>query len=299
MFYQGKLSTRPLILAAILVVLFAFNSSSWAGNNHYPDGVEDFMSGAAPPPGLYLKQYGVYITKSSLRDKNGDDAGLDLDVSAFVTTSRFIYVTPLKLFCADYLVQALIPLYNIDFEISGVLDQDSSGLGDITVTPFGLSWHFSPNWHMVLAEDITLPTGNYDSDNLASQIVSRDNATFETVLAITYLNKGWDVSTKLMYDISTDGDENNIDYGDEFHFDWAVGYDVIKGLTIGVAGYAYWQLEEDSDNSGKAESFAIGPAIKYWPNKGRFSATLKYLDEFGVKNAAEGDRMFLNIIWAF
>jgi hypothetical protein len=218
-------------------------------------------------------------------------------------TPRFIYVTPWKLFGADYLVQVLTPIYQVDFKVKapGGPDVNDTGLGDITVTPFGLSKHFGPNFHAVLALDIMLPTGHYDSTNPASTVVNRNNTTFETVLAMTYLNKGFDISTKLMFDVSTKKD--GYDPGNEFHFDWAAGYNVNADITVGASGYSYWQLAEDKTNgvsSGvKGQVFGAGPTIKYWPKKGPVSATFKYHSEFGAKNVPVGSAAWLNIIYAF
>ena len=292
--------------AFLPLVLFCFTlvcgTDAWSANMHYPNGAEDFMSGAAPPPGLYLKNYIAYITKDKLVDNSGNKV-VDLDVSAKVMTPRFIYVTPWKLFGADYLVQLLTPIYQVDFKVKapGAPDVNDSGLGDITVTPFGLSKHFGPNFHAVLAEDITLSTGHYDAKNPATTVVSRNNTTFETVLALTYLDNGFDVSSKFMFDVSTKSD--GIEWGNEFHFDWGAGYNVTEDVTVGASGYAYWQLAEDKKNGvstgGKGEVYGAGPTIKYWPKKGPFSATAKYQTEFGGKNVPVGDAFWLNIIYAF
>jgi hypothetical protein len=34
--------------------------------------------------------------------------------------------------------------------------------------------------------------------------------------------------------------------GDEFHFEWAIGYELCEGLLIGVVGYDWRQLTGDS-----------------------------------------------------
>ena len=56
--------------------------------------------------------------------------------------------------------------------------------------------------------------------------------------------------------------------GDEFHWEWAVGFECMKGLVLGVVGYDYRQITGDSGSGAKLGPFegsvdAIGPGLSY------------------------------------
>lgn len=315
-------------LLQLLVALFflALAAPSWASfpasGQAYPNGAEDFVSGALPPPGVYLKNYFALIQKNRLADDDGSKVPANFSADVTVVVPRFIWVTPVELLGASWATQIFLPMYWADVQSDDLappgerLDNRAAGMGDIIFTPMALGWHFSPNFHMIGALDFFLPTGNYEADNLASQIVAKNHWTIQPVIALTYLRGGMDVSVKFMYDFTTKNDDyilggvgpGELDSGQAFHFDWGVGYAPKEGLRVGLAGYSYWQTTKDefspdgggdTIDSDKGVVHAIGPAVKYWPNKGRFSATLKYNWEFGAKNLPEGQATWLNLVWVF
>lgn len=322
---SGTMHWKHIVRKVALVILCLAANPCWANlpfaGQHYPNGAEDFVSGALPPPGVYLKNYFALFQKDRLNDNSGDKLPVDLEADVTVAVPRFIWVTPKTLFGASVATQIFLPLYWSHVESNALgIDSEDAGLGDILLTPLALGWHFGPNFHLALGEDIFLPTGNYDNDNFATQILSKNHWTFETVLAASYLWKGFDFSAKFMYDFNTTNDDYNLpvgggaflngdlDPGQEFHVDWAIGYAPKEGLRLGISGYSYWQTtkdEFDPDAGGptikgdKGQIHAIGPTIKYWPNQGRFSAVLKHQWEFGAESLPEGQTTWLNVVWVF
>jgi hypothetical protein len=264
----------------------------------------------------------VYLpifSKDRLLDKNGDKI-VDFEADVRAITPRFIWVTPWKLFGASVASQVFFPTYWASVDIGGESGNggasfDDSGLGDILFTPVVLGWHLGPSLHVVAAEDLFLPTGDYDARDPSSQILSKNQVTFESVVAATYFIGNFDFSVKAMYDFNTKNDDyilgssaGKVQPGQEFHVDWAVSYAPTEAVRLGISGYSYWQVtkdEFDSDSGGpkvkgdQGQVHALGPAVQYWPNKGRFSATLKHQWEFGAKSLPEGQTSWLNVVWAF
>jgi len=118
------------------------------------------------------------------------------------------------------------------------------GLGDIIVDPFILGWHWK-NFHITAGLDVYLPTGSYDKAHLAN--AGRGYWTIEPVFAATYLSdSGIEVSGKFMYDFNLKNNDTNYQSGEEFHFDYTVGYHVDKQLTLGLGGYYYLQTAKIS-----------------------------------------------------
>jgi len=298
-----------------LLVSVAFSllicAQGWAGGGqHYPNGVEDFMVGALPPPGTYLVNYMLLVQKNSLKDNSGNNLPADFNASVFAEVPRLIYVSPYTLFGASLAAHVFVPFYSADVTASSAaipplnFDANDKGIGDIIFSPLILGWHFGPELHAVFALDMWAPTGNYDKSNPATQILSKNHWTFEPVLAVSYLKEGFDASAKLMYDFNTRNSDTNTDPGQEFHFDWALGYSLKNGLTGGVVGYNYWQTTDDEVNGRKVSDQksrvgGIGVGIKYWPKQGPFSMTLKQYWEYAAENIAAGPQTQFKITYAF
>ena len=57
---QLKIAFRSLLVSALFSVLIAAQGRAGGlpgSGGHYPNGAEDFMVGALPPPGTYLVNY--------------------------------------------------------------------------------------------------------------------------------------------------------------------------------------------------------------------------------------------------
>lgn len=300
-----------LSVASLLVIPSEKVYATEGGGNAYPLGAEDFMSGAVPPPGYYFIDYFLYYSADELNNKDGDNVDNAFDLDAVVNTFRFIYVTKQKIFGGFWGVHMFVPIWYLDVTATtpgGVMSDDKTGLGDIIVDPFILSWHFK-NWHLATGVDIYMPTGSYDKNDLAN--ISRNYWTFEPIFAFTYISDGgFEVSSKFMYDFNTNNPDTDYLSGQEFHFDYAVGYRV-SNWNLGVAGYYYKQITDDKingekvtfpaplgfDEGFKGQTFAVGPAVKY--NYKNMSFTLKYLWETAVEHRPEGSDLWFKFVYAF
>jgi len=300
---------RILLIAAVFSMFIA--TQCWAGGGqHYPNGTSDFMGGALPPPGTYLINYMLLVQKNSIKDNSGKSLPADFNASVFAEVPRLIYVTPLTLLGANWAVHAFLPTYSADVTATSKaipplnFDHNDKGIGDIIFSPLVLGWHFGPELHAVFALDMYAPTGNYDKNNAATSVLSKNHWTFEPVVAVSYLKEGFDVSAKLMYDFNTKNDDTKTEPGQEFHVDWALGYSLKNGLTGGLVGYNYWQVTDDKVNGNtvsgdKSKVGGIGVGLKYWPKQGPFSMVLKQYWEYDAKNIATGPQTQFNIIYAF
>jgi hypothetical protein len=84
--------------------------------------------------------------------------------------------------------------------------------------------------------------------------------------------------------------------GNEFHFEWAVGFECTPGLVLGVVGYDYRQLTGDSGAGALLGSFkgsvdAIGAGLSYTTviDKRPVTFNLRYYHEYGFDNLFHGD----------
>jgi len=107
-----------------------------------------------------------------------------------------------------------------------------------------------------------------------------------------------------MYDINTKNDDTKYLSGQEFHFDYTVGYHMDKNLAFGIGGYCYWQVTDDELNGVKVspdgfrgQVYAMGPQVQY--NYKNMSFSLKWQKEFEAQYKPEGDKLWLKFMLAF
>ncbi|MRR35115.1 hypothetical protein EG829_10580, partial [bacterium] len=237
------------------------------GGGAYPNGAEDFMTGALPPAGTYFLDYATYYGASSFKDNSGDNLFPKFDLAVMVNAIRIVHVTRYKILGADWGVHAFLPLAHMDVDATTGRD-DRSGMGDIIVDPIILGWH-SRNLHVTTGLDFYIPVGNYDEDRLTN--TGRNCWTVEPVAALTYLwDNGFELSGKFMYDFNWENPDTEYRSGQEFHFDYTLGYHVEKNLAVGAGGYYYYQTTDDEldghkvgTDGFKGRVAAIGPQAAY------------------------------------
>jgi hypothetical protein len=297
---RGACLARVLMMAAALLVLAGGTvaNATEGGGGAYPNGAEDFMSGAVPPPGTYFINYLEYYSADKFVGNSGSSVVPDFDLKVTAEVLRFIHVTDTKILGGFWGMHIFLPFLYVDVEAAGA-SKSKGGLGDIIIDPFILSWH-GKNWHAATGIDIYLPTGAYNRGFNAN--LGRNYWTFEPILAGTYVSDGgFEASAKLMYDFNTNNNASGYHSGQEFHTDFALSQKV-GNFRLGAAGYYYQQVTDDKFHGDEIEDFrgrviAIGPALKYDYKNMAFS--LKYQFETAVRNRPEGDNLWFKFTYAF
>jgi hypothetical protein len=259
------------------------------GGSIYPNGAENYILAAMPPPGLYGIAYIASYNANELRDNNGKRVPLDFDLDVSAVSSRLIWVTDQKLFGGQLAFHAIAPLVHISATVNG-MGKTKSGLADVTFGP-ALGYHASENLHYVFVLDINAPTGQYNKNDLVN--LGRNYWNLEPLFGVSYIQpRGLNADLKLMYDFNARNKDTDYRSGQEFHADYAIGWGFSPNFVAGVGGHVYKQTTDDElggatvgGNRGRA--FAIGPSIKYDNGKGWF-LTAKYANEYKVKNRARG-----------
>ena len=293
---------KKLLLLATPALLASPITLAFEGAQQYPLGAENFMAGALPPPGNYFINYLIHY-QGDLQDNDGNE--LPVDVKATANALRYIYVSNYKLFGGDWGMHAIVPLvYQKMNTPNPTWDNDwVFGLGDITLDPIIIGWHFPPDWHITVGLDIYLPTGKWD-ENDPTQRIGSNFWSFEPIFSFTYLNQsGFEVSAKLMYNIKTENNDTNYQSGDDFHMDYLIGQH-FGPWAVGLGGYYLQQTQDDELNGqevgpdgNRAQVFAFGPAVKYDYKGMSFIGTWNH--ETGVENYFEGNKFFFKFITAF
>ncbi|MGI3448979.1 SphA family protein [Citrobacter arsenatis] len=283
------------ILPGVAFLLAAPSVVATEGNGPgiYPDGLENYMSGALPAEGLHVLLYGGSARYDHVRDNKGHDiSGPGFSMNVNILAPRIIWVTEQHLLGGQLAFHSILPLLDVTAKSYG-RKYTSQGLGDITLGS-ALGFHPSRDLHFVLGVDVFAPTGDYDQYDPSS--LGRNYWAVQPVWAISYIpQKGVNADIKMMYDFNFRNEETNTRSGQAFHADYAVGWAVGNGWVVGIGGYAFMQTTNDdgpNSASAKAQAFSIGPSVRYANDRG-WLLTLKWQKERDVRNRPEGSQLYL------
>ena len=287
---------RATIFTSMLMLASgAAYATEGAGLGVYPDGLENFMSGALPPPGLYGIAYAGGLRYDSIRDGAGNRIDVpNFKVKVGVVAPRLVWVTGQSLLGGQLALHVVAPLLDVDVR-AGAGRWKKQGLGDMT---FGaaLGYHASPSLHYLASLDVVAPTGSYDRGDPAS--LGRNIWTIQPVVAVSLVQpSGWNVDLKAMYDINRRNRDTGTRSGQALHADYSVGWGFGNGWVAGLGGHLYRQTTDDKGPGAadKARAYALGPVLKYDSGKGWF-LTAKLQEEFGVRNRPQGRQFYLKAV---
>ena len=306
-------------LSAGLALLFILGSLAFprllqageGGGSLYPGGVEDFMAGALPPAGtkVFINYFTTYDA-CRLKDDNGNNKDT-FRLHVVSNALRFVDVTKVRVLGGDLLAHVIIPMLYEHVALSAgaasIADQGKAGVGDIEFGP-AIAWHPSPTFHHVLGVDVVAPTGQYQKTDVVN--VGRNYWGLDPIWAFTYLGggdsplPGLETSAKVMYWFNTQNSAADYRSGDEFSFDYLVGYH--RGdWVFGANGYFMVQTSDDvksgrsvAPNGDRGRAFSLGPALQYKAAKG-VEVTLKYQRDLSAHDRPVGDHYWLKLIRPF
>jgi hypothetical protein len=296
-----KLAMPTAAVAMAMVCVAPAAQAGEGGGSSYPGGVENFLTGAAPPPGFYVLEYVNVYRADKLKDGSGNDVPLPVfKVAANALATRFVWSTPTMVAGGNLMLHAIVPVADLKVEVPG-LSQRRSGLGDITFGP-AVGFHHSPSLHSVLGLDFVAPTGRYDQNDLAN--IGRNYWSLQPVLTMSQIDPaGFNADFKLTFNFSQRNKDTDYRSGNEVYLDYAAGWGLGNGWVLGAGGFAMRQLSDDTSAGAsvpdsKGAAFAIGPSLKYDDGKGWF-ITAKWTREMSVRNRPEGSALWIKTILPF
>lgn len=263
------------------------------GGSTYSNGASFFGVAYLPSPGLYLVNFSGYYSAHAFMLEGGKS--LSVFKASYVTNAfRFLYVAPGRVFGAKTAYLLNVPLVNLNL-VSPKGAQHKYGIGDITIDPLSLGWQ-QKNVSYLATVDLVFPTGDFNGNDVAN--IGRNYFAARPLICLTYTGLGPTVvSLKVMYDINGSNPATHYRSGNEFHFDYAIGYRSRRS-SYGIGGYFYLQTQADSrngiivgSNGFKGQVFAIGPEAFFALKHG--SVILAYQHESAAQNRAQGQRYWL------
>jgi hypothetical protein len=299
--------TRWLRICTGLALLPHTGLATEGGTTAFPNGGEDFLVAAMPPPGVYgWITYNQY-SAGRVTDADGQMPVHDFSLRVHALVPRLDWVKPVSILGADRWGTLLVmPVLDLDLKLSpvpGVSVQGAKrGAGDLTMGN-GLHWTFA-NFEMVNAIDVAAPTGAYNSGNLVNPGQNR------WVIRLNHMGTWrptptWDVSYRLHWDYNFRNSATDYRSGQTVYLNWAVGWKPSPPLTIGVAGYSLRQITDDRQggqvvgpDGNRVSVDGLGPCVKYFlPN--HVMLTAKYFQEFRARNHPKGRQFWFQVTVPF
>lgn len=164
-----------------------------------------------------------------------------------------------------------------------------------------LGWH-SGKTHFTLSGLLNIPAGNYRPGELANIAFHRWAGDVSGAVSWHDTASGWDISGKA--GVTFNGTNSSTDYnsGNDFHVEAAVEKTLSKSFSLGVLGYHFEQISDDSGSGARLGAYrgrisGAGGTFAYNTILGRSPASfrVKVLQEFGAKNRPSGTAVMLDL----
>lgn len=274
-------------------------------------GDTSFVDGVAYP-GWFVEETLGYYHADRFKDPQGNRVAGSNKLTAVSATTHIVYLSKYRLMGGFWGTEVLLPLADVDVETSFGPKDRERGVGNLIVSPFILQWTdqklFAMPYFQRVVVAVTVPTGSYDRSrpvNAGSDMVSINPYYAFTILP----TEKFEVSARLHYLWNSENDRpfvgmgaGTIQPGQAFHANYAASYEVVKGVRLGLSGYALQQLTADKiDGRSQANSeervFGIGPGIMLTGNV--VSLCLNSYFETGAENRPEGTKVVLRFFRVF
>lgn len=288
------------VIAAVCAQFFGHAMATEGGGLAIiPDGLENFMVSALPPPGLYFMLYGGNANYDTLRNRSGDRLpvpGFKVDVNAI--TPRVVWVTEQKVLGGQLLFHAVAPLVDVKFRADGAHFQ-SRGLADISFGA-GVGFRSGDKLYYGAGVDLYVPTGKYDKNDPSS--LGKNYWAIQPVFVMSYVQHwGINADIKLMYDFNGRNSDTQTRSGQAIHADYSAGWGIGNGWVLGVGGYVFQQTTSDkgpNSADGKARAIGFGPSVRFADGKG-WLFTAKLQKEFDVRSRPQGTQFYVKATLPF
>lgn len=302
----------PAVLIFVIAMAISWQADAVeGGSGFYLLGGKGSLAGVLAPTGNYLAvdtyYYSGDISKTEALPTVGGELEFGLDADVIVVITSALHVSELEVLGGRLAFGAVVPVVNQDLSadltlnfdgqvIGGSENDDATAIGDPLLTAI-LGWS-EGNLHTTLNMLLNVPIGDYEEDSLTNAGFNRWG--LDTTVAFTYLNPDSGFELTAAPGITVNGKNLDTDYrsGDEFHVEMAAMQHLSEKYAIGIIGYHYEQLDNDSGSAPdgfKGRVTAIGPALNFNFKVGEVPVygKAKYLIESNVKNRMEGDAAFL------
>ena len=326
MHYLRKITRQLRAAAAVLTLIMSWLLLSPAvaaefGTGIYMLGYQSSLAGFMPEPGFYLRNdFYAYQGNAKIMPFSGR---VEVDLRSRLITDLVAgsYVTPLKIFGANYAVGLIwssvtnsflkgtlsfdtrFPNLNrfLDRRFGGSEEGTYTGVSDLVITPVSLGWHLG-NFHILACGNWYAPVGSYNAERRLNTGLNR--WALEPNVAVTWLHPkyGQEVSLSLGYTVNVKNPATQYTTGQELHLEYYLGQHLPLGFAAGLTGYIYNQMTADTGTGATLGAFhgqtiALGPCLSYSGKIGTHAigVSARYYNEVKVHNRFDGQACYLTL----
>jgi hypothetical protein len=279
MFDMVLLPHRFLWLTVVLCVFAFFPTIAFAVN---------FYDGSRARQGLYFLTYTYAYYADETTDKSGKAVNKDFGLFSAQEILRLCYYSP------DFVATVVVPFGYI--KISS-LDQDSSGLGDISLG----AGYFLPVKQVDILPMlfVKFPTGEYRSSKATN--IGSNRYDIAPMVFIHKTMGDFSIDAAVKYYFRLENNATDVLPGDELHLQGLLGYNVTDKFKLGPS--VNWMISKDKKQEGNRvsgsarEKLSVGADFYY-----RFSllsVTLTYLYDVYAENSSRGHFLQLKTVYRF
>jgi len=260
-------------------------------------------AGAVSPPGLVLVDQSLHYSSSQLRDRDGNVVPIEgLKMSAAGTALGASYTTKTR--SAPYVTFAFgLPIARIHVSSDApAASLNGFGFADLVLQPLKVGWRLR-RFDVVTGYVIYAPTGHFEPRGGAN--VGHGYWTNQFSLGgAVYADsaKTFRVSALASYETNTRKRGIDVRRGDIVQIQGGAGATVKRIVTLGVAGFALWQVSPDRGTdippplrNERSRVFGAGPegdlTIPHWKTR----IALRVEEEFGVRSRPQGQVIALSV----
>ena len=291
----------PLLLCCLILGPQTAHATEGGSSYYFPGASTTFVTAETPKPGFMVADQVLYFKGYASRAVLRGHVNLELDSSAVYNYMAGFYTFKQPVLGGRLQIGAAIPTTgNVNVNVSADstlgsrnLSGNSNGFGD-TVASASLYWKKSDIFYK-LTQSVYIPTGGYTAGNLAN--VGKNYWAFDTSLAMTWMNKkGTEITITPGFQFNTTNPGTDYKSGNEFHVDVAVNQFLKPNFAVGLHGYYYSQISDDSGSGAvlggfRGSSLGFGPAILWVPKagKGNLSIVAKWIHDVDHTHRMHGD----------
>ena len=310
-----KMRIVSIALAVSALTVTPARSAEFAFTS-YGLGSTAFSAGVTPPAGTYVTHVSAYYEGKIEGPVTIGRTVLDVATEAkfFSQAVNVLYVPERKVLGGNFGASITVPVGHIEIgaQVTGPLGNTveqsvaGAGLGDISGR-LQLGWMPHAAFAHTIYVQTVAPTGRYDANGLQPNI-GLNRPGIDTGWGFTWTIPSAKLQINGAVGVTFNFENTATDYqsGIDFHAEWAIGYEICKGVLIGPAGYSYRQLTGDSGSGALLGAFqgevdAIGAAVSYTTVVGTTPVILnaRHYEEFNADKRMDGRMSILSATMKF
>lgn len=298
------LKLSGLVMGGILGFASMPAFASENGLSHFPVGVNTMASGLLPSEGsVELAMYQVYLNDTYFAGSNGKGMIPGFDSSVFSFVPRLLYTLPQNIDPLDLPITlgVIVPTVNLHLNI-GPMSGHDWGVGDVAVEE---DLHLDSPRHGFFSYAglaTYFPTGSYNKDRLAN--MGQHYFTFHPEYALSWFpNRNVEIDNTASISFNTTNTATKYHSGASLYDEYSANYRLFAhtfpSFFVGVIGFAQKQFQDDTingtrfDGGFRGQSFGVGPQFTWYLFHNRGGFVVKYIHEYGVRNQAKGDEIWM------